>query len=123
MDLECKNCKSPNFVSETNQKQVFKNCCHFGTIKPVKSEYPESLKTLFFDNEFLKNIWSYNSTFSFASMRAHIQHFSHGPHFFKIHGQVYHNTYHASTNEQNNLKYEQLYVIDTNEATNIRMLK
>ncbi|XP_051176417.1 uncharacterized protein LOC127291374 [Leptopilina boulardi] len=39
-----------------------------------------------------------------------------GPYIYRVHGQVYHNTYALHPDGDDNRKYGQLYIIDTNEA-------
>ncbi|ELQ76730.1 DNA helicase PIF1/RRM3, partial [Trachipleistophora hominis] len=53
-------------------------------------------------------------------MGANVQQFTQGVHFFKIHGQVYHNTYNINPLENVERRYSQLYVIDSDNATDLR---
>ena len=125
----CLNCSALHFKDETNRNKMYKSCCHFGKLayRQHDHHYPEYLKSLLVDitnsdhKNFMENIRSYNSALSFASMGASIEQFSQGVHFFKIHGQVYHNTYNINPIENVDRRYSQLYVIDTNEATDLRL--
>ena len=74
--------------------------------------------------KFLENIRNYNSAFSFASMSAQLDPKMKiaGPYFFKICGQVYHYVYNSLKPKDNcKPKYNQLYIIDSEEANIIRM--
>ncbi|XP_015189381.1 PREDICTED: uncharacterized protein LOC107073305 [Polistes dominula] len=110
LDSKCKFCGALHFPDEANREGLFKSCCHFGKVKLQRTKkYPEMLQSLMAgENDLSKNfktIRSYNSTLSFASMGADTETISNGPYCFKIHGQ----------------KYSQLYVLDTEIATDIRL--
>ena len=121
LDQKCSNCNALHFNGEKHRNKKFKSCCHFGKIRFVQKSYLEIVKNYLKNKKFVKNIRSYNSALSFASMGANMPHMTSGPQFFKIHGQTYHNVYNVHPNNDER-KYGQLYVIDTEEATQIRML-
>ncbi|GFU14034.1 helitron_like_N domain-containing protein [Trichonephila clavipes] len=67
---------------------------------------------------FKKNIRSYNSALSFASMGAQIvPPAGRGAYCFKIHGQIYHRTSHLHPAQAGEEKFAQLYVMDSELAT------
>jgi len=75
-------------------------------------------------NKFLENIRNYNSALSFASMSAKLDPKMKipGPYFFKIFGQVYHYVYNSLLPKKDcTPKYNQLYIIDSESANDIRM--
>ena len=90
------------------------------------SSYPSDLKNLVCDlkdsesKNFIEYIRSYRMYFSalaFASMGAKLEvPKGNGPFVFRIHGQIYHNTYSLHPNDANKRKYDQLCIIDTNQA-------
>ena len=118
----CKHCSALHFKDEVNRQGAYKNCCHFGKVKLQKHhEYPEVLKGMFDNKDFKANIRSYNSALSFASLGAQVETITNGPYCLKIHGQVYHTTYNVNNVDENKpRKYAQLYVIDTDQANDIR---
>ena len=123
----CVNCSAMHFKDEAHRRRMYKSCCHFGKLAYTpRDSYPEYLRSLFTDTassdhkNFKANIRSYNSALSFASMGANVEQFTRGVYFFKVHGQVYHNTYNINPLENTNRRYSQLYVIDTNDATDLR---
>ncbi|XP_051168410.1 uncharacterized protein LOC127286139 [Leptopilina boulardi] len=64
-----------------------------------------------------ENIRRYNNSFAFASMGAKLEiPKGYGPYVFRVHGQVYHNTYALHPDDNENRKYGQLYILDTNDA-------
>ena len=74
--------------------------------------------------KFLDSIRNYNSAFSFASMKANLDPKMKlpGPYFFKFCGQVYHYLYNSLKPKQDcTPKYNQLYIIDSEVANDIRM--
>ncbi|KAF9745488.1 hypothetical protein NGRA_3552, partial [Nosema granulosis] len=128
MEHECEYCGALHFEGESNVHGLFKSCCHFGKVKLQRSRrYPEHLQNLLTNKtnpnakNFRDNIRSYNSALSFGSMGAQIESLSRGSYCFKIHGQVYHNTYNAN-NISGERRYAQLYVEDTEQATNISVV-
>jgi hypothetical protein len=72
---------------------------------------------------FHERIRAYNSALAFASLGAKIdQMVGRGPYCFRIHGSVYHSVPRGLNPIDNNArKYAQLYVIDNQEATRIRL--
>ena len=118
----CKHCSALHFKDEVNRQGAYKNCCHFGKVKLQEHhEYPEVLKGMFDNKDFKANIRSYNSALSFASLGAQVETITNGPYCLKIHGQVYHTTYNVNNVDENKpRKYAQLYVIDTDQANDIR---
>lgn len=91
--------------------------------------YPNFLRDIMMnpdnpDNKnFRDNIRSYNSAVSFASMGAKVVDFNgRGPYVFKVHGQIFHRTNHIQPVNNQAAQYAQLYVIDSTQATEIRVI-
>lgn len=135
LNVRCRFCNSKNFLAERSPDGLFKACCSKGRIKlPVAQDidgndlpYPEFLRLLLCDtshphhNNFMKHIRSYNNAMSFASMGANIEEPpGRGSYVFRIHGQTYHKTSHLEPVDGVPAQYAQLYVLDTDEATDIR---
>ena len=71
---------------------------------------------------FHENIRTYNSSLSFASMGAHVDHLSgRGPYVFRVHGQICHRTGHMHPEDGAQRQYCQLFVIDSAMANAQRM--
>jgi hypothetical protein len=136
MDVVCQFCGSKNFAAERPSDGKFNSCCRKGKVKlenPVDLdgnvlEYPQFLRELLSNpehpdyREFRDNIRSYNSALSFASMGAKVDEFrGGGPYVFKVHGQVYHKTSHLQPLNGQSRQFAQLYVVDSTQATEIRM--
>ncbi|XP_065322977.1 uncharacterized protein LOC135930119 [Gordionus sp. m RMFG-2023] len=69
------------------------------------------------------NIRSYNSSLAFASMGAKNDNLLiKGPYCFRVHGQIYHRTSHLYPPNGVSPKYAQLYVLETSQAIENRLL-
>lgn len=93
----------------------------------VLTPYPDELIKILCDSSsegknYRENIRMYNSAFAFASMGAQLEiPKGNEPYVFRIHGQVYHNTYALHPNDDERRKYGQLYIIDSSEAVHERL--
>lgn len=76
LNNECKYYAGLHFRDESNENKKFKNCCHFGKVTVDRREYPNILKELIKNKNFIKNIRSYNSVLSFAFMGETIEQFT-----------------------------------------------
>ena len=97
MNVECQFCHSLNFAEEKSSDNIFNYCCHKRTVllddeNEAHREFPPLLKELLSNpnhpdfSNFKINIHSFNSTLSFASMGAQVDHVAgYGPYCFKIH--------------------------------------
>ncbi|GBM49419.1 hypothetical protein AVEN_149694-1 [Araneus ventricosus] len=136
MNIICQFCKSKNFVAEPPSDGKFTSCCRKGKIKLEKPSdaqgndllYPNFLLDLLTNpnnpdyKNFHYNIRSYNSAVSFASMGAKVVDFSGGgPYVFKVHSQICHRTSHIQSMNGQAPQHAQLYVIDSTQATEIRV--
>ncbi|XP_051154931.1 uncharacterized protein LOC127277677 [Leptopilina boulardi] len=133
MNVLCTHCKAKHFKAEKVGKKgnSFNDCCSHGKVvlDPLPDP-PEILKNLFegthpLSNHFYSNIRKYNNSFSFASFNANLIEFNNrrpGPFCFKIQGQIYYqiNTSLYPSNDEMP-SFGQLFIIDTNEATDYRM--
>ncbi|GBL90731.1 hypothetical protein AVEN_27056-1 [Araneus ventricosus] len=83
----------------------------------------ESIRVSIRAKHYRQNIREYNAALAFASMGAEIK-APPGtcPYCFHIHGQIYHMVSPLSLNERNRPGYGQLYISDSSEARNRRML-
>jgi hypothetical protein len=126
MGYDCSFCGALHFADKANGTGQYRSCCHFGKVKlQSRRRYPRELENPLTNHDtlvknFRDNIRSYNSALSFASLGAHMEGISNGPYCFKIHGQVYHNTYNSNSISRER-KYAKLYVIDIEMATNTRL--
>ena len=129
MQVKCQYCHALHFANERPQDGKFKSCCHKGKIKmPARPVYPEFLRNLLSNLEnpdhrhFLKNIRSYNSMMSFASLGAPVlqQVPGRGPAIIRIQGQIYHLASHMDTIDGTHKRYGQLYTIGPTQALNTR---
>ena len=132
MNAECQFCHSLNFAEEKSTDNTFNYCCHKGTVllddeNEAHREFPPLLKELLSNpnhpdySNFKINIRSFNSTLSFASMGAQVDHVDgYGPYCFTIHGQVYHRTSHMHPSDGAR-QYAQMYVIDSSMANDLRL--
>ena len=135
MNKICQWCTARHFTKEMPNDGQFNKCCRKGAVKlpPRKDrngqvvEYPAVLRDMLcnprnpYYKNFRKNIRSYNSALSFASMGAKMERFTSGPYVFKIHGQVYHSTSHLTNVDGRQPAYAQLYVIDSEAALDHRL--
>ncbi|XP_057310488.1 uncharacterized protein LOC130648452 [Hydractinia symbiolongicarpus] len=123
MSDTCPYCSSKKFQNEGNFK-----CCQSGKVAlPELNEYPEELTHLLTGREqlcknFQTNIRKYNSSFAFASLGANIRPpQGHGPPCFRISGQLFHRSGCLHPPENVTPSFNQLYIIDSTEALNIRL--
>ena len=104
-------------------------CCKEGKVQlSLLQETHETLKNLlnyygrFLSTFFYKHIRTFNSMFAFTSFGANIESStsdSHGPHIFKISGQIHHLMGSLLPIDDNPPKFAQLYIYDTeNEIEN-----
>jgi hypothetical protein len=136
LDVVCQFCGSKNFAAERPSDGKFTSCCRKGKLKlesPVDVhgnvlQYPQFLRELLSNpqhpdyRDFRENIRSYNSALSFASMGAKVVDFrGAGPYVFRVHGQVCHKTSHLQPVNGQSRQFAQLYVVDSTQATEIRM--
>ncbi|GBO20472.1 hypothetical protein AVEN_24662-1 [Araneus ventricosus] len=138
MSIICQFLKSKNFAAERPSDGKFTSCCRKGKIKLEKPS--DALSNDFLYSNFLldlltnpnnpdyKNfhdsIRSYNSAVSFASMGTKVVDFNFSggePYVFKVHCQIPHRTSHIQSVNGQAPQYVQLYVIDSTQATKIRV--
>nr|XP_029713622.1 uncharacterized protein LOC115257808 [Aedes albopictus] len=137
MNSMCQFCGSRNFAKELPADKKFNSCCHKGKVKlptPVDVngnvlQYPTFLTSLLTDpnnphhKNFRKHIRSYNSAMSFASMGAQIVDApGNGPYAFRIHGTIHHRTTHINPPLGETRKFAQLYVVDSSQASEQRIV-
>ena len=133
MNILCMHCNAKHFLSEkiSNKGLSFSDCCSHGSVKlepmPI---FPQDLFDLFngshvMSDDFFRHIRCYNNSLSFASFNANLINFQSrrpGPYCFKIQGQIY---YQINTalypSENDSPSYGQLFIIDPQEATDIRI--
>ena len=128
MNVICTKCQAKHFAGEKPSDGLFNNCCHKGKVTPaIRREFPPYLMSLLSNpadphySHFKDKIRNYNASLSFASMGAKIvQPNGRGPYTFRVHGQIYHRTSHMHPNDDQDRQFAQLYVIDSEQATDIR---
>jgi hypothetical protein len=130
MDAVCEFCHAKNFHDERPPDRKFTSCCQKGKVElPQFRDYPLLLKNLLMGNHdksanFLDHIRSFNSALGFASMGANlVSPHGNGPYCFKIHGQIYHRTGSLHPDNEQPRVFSQIYVLDTQEATECRSSK
>ncbi|KYM96549.1 ATP-dependent DNA helicase PIF1 [Cyphomyrmex costatus] len=135
MDVLCIHCNAKHFAAEkiSNKGNSFHDCCNHGAVYLESlPQSPQFLRCLFNNNHaksnnFFQHIRTYNSSFSFASFNANLVNLSNrrpGPYCFKIQGQIYYQINTALYAAQNeNPSYGQLFIIDSNEAINYRLIE
>ncbi|GBO30407.1 hypothetical protein AVEN_149794-1 [Araneus ventricosus] len=136
LNIICQFRKSKNFAAERSSDGKFTSCCRKGKIKLEKPSdalsndflYPNFLLDLLTNpnnpdyKHFHDNIRSYNSAVPFASMGTKVVDFrGGGPYVFKVHGEIRHRTSHIQSVNGQAPQYAQLYVIDSIQATKIRV--
>ena len=132
-DQVCEHCGSFNNAEEFIQDKNgghFSLCCHNGKVKlPGFKEPPNEIKNLFSQQskkskDFLNDIRSYNSALAFASMKCNLDPLMQKTKtmLFKLFGEVCHlvaKSTHPEIEEER--AYGQLYILDTQTATDLRM--
>lgn len=133
MDVGCSSCGALHYSAErVARKTTFNDCCRHGKVS-IPSEpnaNPEELKRLFLREDpdwtsFHEHIRNYNSALSFASINCKkdvsVRSNGRAPYCFKVQGNVYSLiATSAHPDEESRRKYAQLYVIETQQATQIR---
>lgn len=126
MDMMCEFCNAKHFALELPADKKFNNCCHKGKVLLNEFRYPTQLlnltnKKTHESRQFINVIRNYNNALAFASFGAKLDVVSgQGPKVFRICGQIYHNAYALHPSENEDRKYGQLYIIDTEVASQIR---
>lgn len=126
MDQRCMHCNAIFFKDEKikNKGNSFSMCCQHGSVEFDEPEYPQKLIDLFDLKEFRQKIRMYNNLHAFGSFNADTVNFGRarvGPYSFIVQGQIYYGINEATQPEpQEKASYGQLYIVDTDEAVNIR---
>ncbi|XP_073493942.1 uncharacterized protein [Phyllobates terribilis] len=127
MNVVCSKCDSLNFFEEKPSDNQFTQCCQKGKVMLPRCHYSDLFEQFMkgtheHSRNFMENIRSINSSHAFASFGANIAPPpGFGPYCFKIHGQIYHRTGTLHPEIGQPPKFAQLYIFDTNEATEQRM--
>ncbi|GBN12749.1 hypothetical protein AVEN_246718-1 [Araneus ventricosus] len=129
MSEVCGFCGALYWKNEVNSSKKYTKCCHDGEVHlPNLTEAPDLFKELLCSNSqeaknYRQHIREYNALLAFASMGAEIKAPpGTGPYCFRIHGQIYHMVSLLYSNERNKPGYGQLYIFDSSEASNRRIL-
>ena len=135
---QCKYCGAIFWFEERIRHQrnrdkniIYTQCCKEGKIKiPPFKVPPEPLCTLLNYNgdsrskHFLEKIRQYNSLFCFTSMGGNIDkciNQGDGPHVFRVSGQIHHRIGSLVPQPNNDPKFVQLYIYDTQNEINNRL--
>ena len=130
MDQACSNCGALHFRDERERsgKSTYSECCMSGQMDPDLfnlTPYPPRMQQLFDDQDFLDNIRDYNAAMSMGSLSykpARVN--TPGPRIFKVQGLVYHVVHNINGGRSevagNYGIHNQLWILDTAEATELR---
>jgi hypothetical protein len=129
LDVECPNCHVVHFISEKLTNSSIRNlrfgmCCLQGQVNlPPFPQWPPELQQAYMNQTFVSKICQYNSALAFTSMGVNIEDCTlqgSGPNAFRIHGSLHHLMGSLIPPEGVQPSYTQLYIYDSEEATNIR---
>jgi len=135
MDISCSKCKALHWIDErshpsTRTTPKFESCCKKGdAILENLPDTPEVLIRLLSTDEpdskhFRRNIREYNRALSFTSLKylpdERIAHLPPGIQCFQIHGELYHLHGPLSPLPNNQPRFAQLFLYDSQFAANIR---
>jgi len=128
LGIACKFCGAFQFKSETKVcNKTFTSCCHIGKIiLSMSKSYPDKLLHLINENSkeckhYQRHIREYNNSLAFGSFGAKFDKLKGiGPHIFRICGQVYHNSDGFHSENIDEYKFGQLYILDNELANEIR---
>jgi len=126
MRKQCPDCRAFHSEDEENTRKKFSLCCRQGVIKLPDQIYPDELRSLLTEHpeksHFLANIREYNSAMAMASVGAKMpQQSKNGPYVFRIQGQIYHRISATQPEDGRSPSYGQLYILDSDAATNARI--
>lgn len=123
MNSICQYCRAIRFKEEHDG-----SCCEHGQVAaPPLKPYPrEFMELLIGDGNWAQNfhdhIRNYNSAMAFMSIGAQLEvPPGHGPFYYRIHGQIYHNVHVLHLDEGEAAKYGQLYILASATAPQERM--
>ncbi|KAG2073113.1 hypothetical protein BDR04DRAFT_1011474, partial [Suillus decipiens] len=129
LNVECPKCHALHFACErlsnsSAQNPRFGMCCLQGQVSlPPFPAWPPELEQAYTDRTFVSKIRQYNSALAFTSVGVNIEDRSvqgSGPNAFRIHGSLHHLMGSLLPPEGVQPSYAQLYIYDSEEATNIR---
>ena len=126
---QCQHCSAFHFKAERNSLGRYTLCCFDGKIKIPLGKMPSRMIELFTGDDdlaknFRENIRQYNNAMSFVSFGANITPPpGYGPYCFKIQGMVHHRVSPLYPDNKKDSAYGQLYILDFDEANNIRFSK
>jgi acyl transferase domain-containing protein len=129
LNIVCSHCHALHFMSEklSNSSLInprFGTCCLQGQVSiPPFKEWPADLKAVYAMPGFLKHGRQYNSAVSFTSLGVKLDERAlnnSGPRAFSIHGELHHLQGSLLPQEGNQPVYAQLFIYDSQEATDIR---
>ncbi|KIJ09644.1 hypothetical protein PAXINDRAFT_87199, partial [Paxillus involutus ATCC 200175] len=131
MDVDCSHCHALHFDSEklsksTRGRKRFGMCCLEGQVQlePFLAWPPELNQLFLSDHQFVEKIRHYNSTLAFTSLGVGVdERMTHrsGTSSFRIHGGLHHLMGSLLPPDGQDPCYAQLYIYDTEEATEIRL--
>ncbi|XP_057545879.1 uncharacterized protein LOC130824877 [Amaranthus tricolor] len=133
-DIKCEYCLAFMWANERARKDgslknaKFSLCCMKGKVQiPTLKNPPRFLEDLLSRKDsrsryFVENIRAFNMMFAFTSMRGRVDNTvnkGRGPYCFRLGGQNYHRIGSLLPTEGNTAKFQQLYIVDTeNEIEN-----
>jgi hypothetical protein len=134
-DVHCRYCnalmwKEEKLVNSSSNKPIFSTCCNSGKIVLDKQiKLPDFLKNLLISNDtigkkFRSAIRLYNSILSFASVSANIDEklmpANQGVYTYRINGRIHHKLSSMLPRDNNQPKFSQIYIYDSEMQTAIR---
>ena len=130
MTLRCPHCSAIYFPEELNTHGKFTLCCLNGmVVVPPLTRVTPMLESLLNGNHplhksFMKDIVYYNNALAMASIGVKFRQFQdNGPPIVKVNGLFMHNTSSIHPTGSDIPQYAQLYVVDPDEAANIRKIR
>ncbi|KAG2063940.1 hypothetical protein BDR04DRAFT_1163159, partial [Suillus decipiens] len=128
LNVECPKCHALHFACERLSNSSLRNprfgmCCLQGQVSlPPFPAWPPELERAYADRTFVSKIRQYNSALAFTSVGVNIEDRAlqrSGPNAFRIHGSLHHLMGSLLPPEGVQPSYAQLYIYDSEEATNI----
>lgn len=130
-DKVCQHCNALFWLEErrtgtpTSAAPQYQRCCAGGrVVLRTYAEYPEYIMNLYSDRHFMDNIRAYNQMFAMTSFGATVDNSinrGRGPYVFRVSGQIYHWIGGFCPSGDDDPRFLQMYVYDTEHEVQNRM--